>query len=137
MRLRAAAVFAFLSADFCEPLVFGECESKPVIDGLARVARERNWKYFEVRGGKTFQLASAPAVAFYGHEIDLRRGSEELFIRFASSVRRAIRKAGKSGLSVRVSQAPEGDQDVLSTSRPNTQTARSPTTAHVILRKDL
>lgn len=93
-------------ADFCEPLIFGGCESTPLIDGLARIARERNWKYFEVRGGNTFQ-ASAPAVAFYGHEIDLRRGSDELFIRFASSVRRAIRKAEKSGLSVQLSQTRE------------------------------
>jgi len=94
-------------SDSCEPLVFGGCESKPIVDGLARLARERSWKYFEVRGGKTLQMVSAPAVAFHGHEIDLRKGSEELFGRFASSVRRAIRKAEKSGLSVQVSQARE------------------------------
>jgi hypothetical protein len=92
-------------ADFCEPLVFDGCESKLVIETLARIARERNWKYFEVRGRKTFQFSSVPAVAFYGHQLDLRSGSEELFACLASSVRRAIRKAEKSGLCVRVSQA--------------------------------
>ena len=79
--------------DFCDPLFFGGCDSSIVSRPLCELARNRNWKYFEIRGGSTSAQRATPSVTFYGHTLDLRSGPEALFTGFASSVRRAIRKA--------------------------------------------
>ena len=70
-----------------------------VRDRLVRFAQERRWKHLEIRGGKSFQLAPSSVAKFYGHTLDLRSGAEELATRFASPVRRAIRKAERSGVN--------------------------------------
>src|SRR5262249_23617174 len=86
-------------SDACEPLIF-DLEAKGLVtDQLIRFARERRWKYLEIRGGKSLRLASTPSGRVYGHTLDLCSGSEDLITRFAGSVRRAIRKAERSGVN--------------------------------------
>ena len=85
-------------SDACEPLIFDPEAVDLVRDRLVRFARERRWKHLEIRGGKWFQPASSSVAKFYGHTLDLRRGAEELAARVASPVRRAIRKAERSGV---------------------------------------
>jgi hypothetical protein len=87
-------------SDACEPLVFDPDSVDLVMDRVVDFAQERRWRHLEIRGGKTFQPASSSAAIFYGHTLDLRRRVEELADRFDSSVRRAIRKAERSNLSV-------------------------------------
>jgi hypothetical protein len=87
-------------SDACEPLIFDPESIGIVTDQLVRFARERHWKYLEVRGGKSFRLTASAVAQFYGHTLDLRSGTEELITRFASPVRRAIRKAERSGVNV-------------------------------------
>ena len=95
-------------SDFCCPLIFAEGESGKVLSRMSELARERNWRYFEIRGGRGMLPASAASARqFYGHKVRLSEDSEELFIRFASPVRRAIRKAQKSGLNVQVATTRE------------------------------
>jgi hypothetical protein len=89
-------------SDACEPLVFDPEAMDLVRDRLVRFAQERRWKHLEIRGGKSFQLAPSSATKFYGHTLDLRSGPEELASRFASPVRRAIRKAERSDVSAAV-----------------------------------
>lgn len=89
-------------ADFCAPLMFGEGDSASAIDTLCEVASKRKWKYFEFRGGKTFDTSATPSLTFYGHTLDLRRGPEDLITRLKSSARCALGKAKRSGLSVQV-----------------------------------
>lgn len=86
-------------SDACEPLIFDPESIGFVTDQLVRFARERHWKYLEVRGGESLQVAASPVTQFYGHTLDLLSGTEELITRFASPVRRAIRKAEHSGVS--------------------------------------
>jgi hypothetical protein len=86
-------------SDACEPLIFDPDATTLVTDQLVRFARGRRWRYFEIRGGKSLRLAASPVAQFYGHTLDLRSGTEELITRFASPVRRAIRKAERSGVS--------------------------------------
>src|SRR5438270_809040 len=75
---------------------------------MSELARERNWRYFEIRGGRGMLPASAASSRqFYGHKVRLSEDSEGLLIRFASPVRRAIRKAQKSGLNVQVATTRE------------------------------
>jgi hypothetical protein len=89
-------------SDSCEPLVFDPEAIGSVRDELLRFAHERRWKYVEIRGCKSFPLASSSTARFYGHRLDLRSGAEELLGRFASSVRRAIRKAERNGVTAAV-----------------------------------
>lgn len=90
--------------DFCRPLVFDEESWQPVMALLAQVARERKWKYFEIRGRGTTDFPMKPAVRYYGHTLDLRGGTKTLFAGLKSSTRGAIRKAERSGLRVEVTQ---------------------------------
>ena len=48
-----------------------------------------------------------PSMRYYTHQLDLTVGYEEVLSGFDSSVRRAVRKAGESGLEVRVSHSME------------------------------
>jgi hypothetical protein len=98
-------------SDACEPLVFDPEAVGLVRDRLVRLAQERRWRYLEVRGGKSFPLARTSATKFYGHTLDLRSGVEELSSRFASPVRRAIRKAERNGVSAVVSHSRQAVAD--------------------------
>jgi CelD/BcsL family acetyltransferase involved in cellulose biosynthesis len=93
--------------DFCGPLIFREGDSVLVIDKLSELARERKWKHFEIRERKAFPPSTTPAVAFYGHVLDLRGSTEDLFARLKSSVRRALRKADRNDLGVQVTRTRE------------------------------
>ena len=93
--------------DFCSPLIFVEGAPAPVIEKLADVARERKWEFFEIRGGSAINASATPALEFYGHTLDLRRGTQYLFARLKSSARRALRKAERSCMSVQVTRTRE------------------------------
>jgi Acetyltransferase (GNAT) domain len=86
-------------SDACEPLIFDPRAVDSIRDHLVGLSRERRWRHLEIRGVKFFQLASGLATKFYGHTLDLRRSAEELADRFDSPVRRAIRKAERSGVT--------------------------------------
>ncbi len=94
-------------SDFCPPLLFNGSEPGLVVARLSDLARERNWKHFEIRDGNCCEPAVDPAVEYLGHTLDLRQSAEGLFAGFSSSVRRAIRKAEESKLSVEVSRSRE------------------------------
>jgi hypothetical protein len=108
-------------SDACEPLVFDPEAIGLVKDWLVRFAHERRWKYLEIRGGKSFPLAPSSTAKFYGHVLDLHSGIEELMSRFASPVRRAIRKAERNGVSAAVVRS---CQAILDFYRLHVQTRR-------------
>jgi Acetyltransferase (GNAT) domain len=86
-------------SDACEPLIFDPEVVDSVRDELIRLAQQCRWKHLEIRGGKSLALSPNPFPKFYGHTLDLRSGIKELVTRFASPVRRAIRKAERSDVS--------------------------------------
>jgi GNAT acetyltransferase-like protein len=86
-------------SDACEPLVFDPGAVDLVRDRVVRFARERRWRHVEIRGGKFFRPVTSSAATFYGHTLDLRQRVADLADRFDSPVRRAIRKAERSGVS--------------------------------------
>ena len=92
-------------SDTCEPLIFDRDAVDLVRDRVVRFAQERRWKHLEIRGGKLFQPVASSAATFYGHTLDLRRHVDKLSERFDSPVRRAIRKAERSNVSVLVSRS--------------------------------
>jgi hypothetical protein len=83
-------------SDSCEPLFFEPDVAGFIRDPLRSFAQQRRWHHLEIRGGRSFQLAPGPASGFYGHTLDLSRDYTQMLGRFASSVRRAIRKAERS-----------------------------------------
>jgi Acetyltransferase (GNAT) domain len=87
-------------SDTCQPLIFDPDAVDLVRDRVIRFAQERRWRHLEIRGGKFFQVGSSSAATFFGHTLDLRRHVDELYERFDSSVRRAIRKGERSNISV-------------------------------------
>src|SRR5262245_11713403 len=89
-------------SDRCDPLIFDPEAIGLVRDRLVRFAYERRWGYLEIRGGKSFPFAARSAARFYGHTLDLCSGTKELIAGFASPVRRAIRKAERSGVTALV-----------------------------------
>jgi Acetyltransferase (GNAT) domain len=85
----------------CNPLIFEGKDMSSILNTLINVAKQRKWKYFELRcGGNSLHPAAPALVTLRGHNIDLRDGIGVVFSRFASSVRRAIRKAERSDLNV-------------------------------------
>jgi Acetyltransferase (GNAT) domain len=107
--------------DFCDPLIFGGCDFGIVPESLCRLARSRNWRHFEIRGKLASAQWTSPSATFYGHTLDLRRNPKALLAGFASSVRRAIRKARLCDLDVQISQSQEA---ILDFYRIHTRTRR-------------
>lgn len=94
-------------SDFSAPLLFDEFAWPFVLDKLTGIAKKKNWKYFELRSAGQFPASAIPAEVFYGHKLDLTSATDQLFAGFASSVRRAIRKAQKSNLTVEITRTRE------------------------------
>jgi hypothetical protein len=90
--------------DECEPLAADAVSMRNLIEAAMAFGRMRGWKSVEWRGGREL-FAEAPAsLAFYGHKVVLEADEDRMFARLESSVRRAIRKAEKNGVTVTISQ---------------------------------
>lgn len=99
-------------SDFCSPLLFPGCDPVTLYRQLAARARERGWKYLEIRERQARPELEIPsAQTYFGHSLDLQGSTDELFARFSSSVRRAVRKAEKNGLETDISQSEEALAD--------------------------
>jgi hypothetical protein len=84
--------------DECAPLQADAAALAPILDVISALGRARHWRCWELRGNP---LAATPAsVAFHGHRLALHSDAPELFARCDSATRRAVRKAGNSGLTV-------------------------------------
>ncbi len=91
--------------DDCEPLCLDAAEFRDVLQKVTEYAAERDWKYLECRGGKEFFTGAPASTSFYSHLLSLTGGDEALFAKVESAVRRAIRKAEKTGVSVEFAQS--------------------------------
>ena len=93
--------------DDCAPLASNVGANGKLFQSALSIGRERGWKYIECRGGRKLFGAVPAAVSYYGHSLGLVRDEEKLFERLESSVRRAIRKSQKDGVTVEVDQSLE------------------------------
>jgi hypothetical protein len=84
--------------------VDGVCGSEASFASLVGAAIDlglrRKWRFIEFRGGTRFLANTLPSTRYHGHELSLSRPISELFSQCESSVRRAIRKAESSGITV-------------------------------------
>ena len=98
-------------SDYCAPLLFSSLAGELVNQKLQQIARERHWSYFEIRSHSAIPAAAPVSESYYGHFLDLTIGRDSLISNFSSSAQRAIRKAERSGLSVRI----QSDEDAMAT----------------------
>ena len=90
--------------DACAPLAAEAETAGDLFAEALACARASGWNYLECRGGRAL-LGDPPAsTSFLGHQLDLSPGESRLFAQTAESVRRAVRKAGQSGLTVEFSR---------------------------------
>ncbi len=93
--------------DECAPLARESGGFQEFFRAALELARARGWNYVECRGGRPL-FGDAPAsTSFFGHQLDLAPSEPQLFSGLEGSVRRAVRKARQSGLTVTFSQAPD------------------------------
>ena len=97
--------------DFCDPLLFRECDPGVVPKLIHELARSRSWTQFEMRGRDSLGFRTTPSVTFYGHKLDLRSGAKSLLSGFADSVRRAIRKASLANLDLQIGNTQQAMRD--------------------------
>jgi hypothetical protein len=93
--------------DDCEPFCPDQASFEKLFQAAIEYGKMRGWKYLECRGGRKFFDGVPASLSFYGHSLSLVCGEEQLFARLDSSVRRAIRKAEKDGVTVEISQGLE------------------------------
>ena len=93
--------------DSCEPLFRDVTSGKELIGAILAYGKRRGWSSVEFRGGGELFADQQPSVSFHTHVLDLETSEVRLFGRFSPSVRRAIRKAQKAGVTSEVSQSLE------------------------------
>lgn len=108
-------------SDLCSPLLAEGCDPVNVRDRLAAITRERRWKYLELRGGELSEKVASNSPTFLGHQLDLTIGTDSLLAACASSVRRALNKSARSGLTVRIGHS---EADMREFYRLHTRTRR-------------
>lgn len=91
--------------DICEPLCADKAEFHKLFRNAVELGQARGWKYIEFRGGETSFKGTLPSLAYYGHCIEIPPDEETFLSQLKNPVRRAIRKAEKSGVTVEISRA--------------------------------
>lgn len=85
--------------DAAPPLAHTAEQAQSLFAQAQELAQTRNWRTLELRGVSDFAGAS-PSMTFLGHTLTLEGTGDALWTRLDESVRRALRKAARSGLDV-------------------------------------
>jgi hypothetical protein len=94
-------------SDECPPLL-QESENVGAVWGqVIQHARERSWRSVEIRGASALLRHGTPSLTFFGHTLDLAKPEKILFDELNNAVRRAIRKAGREGVTGEISTSSE------------------------------
>lgn len=88
--------------DDCEALVSERVEGRALLEQTLQFGRSQRWKYFECKGGKRLVPEACASLNYYRHTLALTGDEQALFDRFEPSVRRAVRKAQKEGVTTEV-----------------------------------
>ncbi|MBD5781068.1 GNAT family N-acetyltransferase [Pelagicoccus sp. NFK12] len=86
--------------DICRAYATDESLIPQLYEAFKAEGRAQGWDYIELRGDIRKLDISEPSLSFYNHVVDLTGGPDAVFERFASSTRRAVRKAEKSGVRI-------------------------------------
>ncbi|MGC9941896.1 MAG: GNAT family N-acetyltransferase [Verrucomicrobiota bacterium] len=98
--------------DECAPLGTDQSALRNAFQDAVEFGKSRGWKYIELRGGRDFLGGDVPSsISFYGHALVLGPDEKGLFDAMDGSVRRAVRKAEKEGVTVEISQSLEATRN--------------------------
>jgi hypothetical protein len=90
--------------DNCDPLCGDISGFKELFRNAIELGKLRGWRYLEFRGGQKLFGGTPPSLSFYGHSLHLPHDENAFFGELKSPIRRAIRKAEKSGVRSEISQ---------------------------------
>jgi hypothetical protein len=91
--------------DYCPAHARNEGDLREAAAEVIAHGERAKWKYAEWRDAAWLGEDLPVWESHYFHEIDLRRGESDLFASLSDNNRRNIRKAGRSGVAVRVEQS--------------------------------
>ena len=94
-------------SDYCEPISDENTSYPEVLEQVIMVARQRKWKFLEVRGGDALLRGISPYTFYYRHLLVLDRDEAKVFSKLRSNYRAKIRKARASDLTVAIFHSPE------------------------------
>ncbi len=93
--------------DECAPLCPNAATYDRLLRALSAHSNHKRWRYWELRGGRSFLPAAVASISFWGHALTLDPKQAALFDHLESSTRRAIRKAKQSSLTIEISGSAE------------------------------
>ncbi len=93
-------------SDFCPPLSTEPDVLESLWGAALSLGTQRNWRYLDTRGGGAPD-GEPPSIEHYAHILDLTPSQDDLFAGFRPTLRTAIRKAQKSGLTVETARSLE------------------------------
>lgn len=91
--------------DDCRPLSSDDNSFGRLVANALDFGKERGWRYIELKGGRELFEGASASLSFYAHRLQLSQDQDLMFSRLSGSVRRAIRKAVKSGVTVEISRS--------------------------------
>jgi hypothetical protein len=94
-------------SDYCEPISDENTSYPEVLEQVIMVARQRKWKFLEVRGGDALLRGISPYTFYYRHLLVLDRDEAKIFSKLRSNYRAKIRKARACDLTVAILHSPE------------------------------
>jgi hypothetical protein len=93
--------------DWCQVLADAPDGGAQLWGAAVELGRRRGWRAIEGRDTSVLPSGFAPALEFYGHELELHAGQQVLFAGLEPAVRRAIRKSNACGLTVEITCDPK------------------------------
>jgi lipid II:glycine glycyltransferase (peptidoglycan interpeptide bridge formation enzyme) len=91
--------------DHCKPIGSSNSELELTLKTAITLGKTFGWKYLDFRGnGSCFQHAP-PFTSYYNHILSLSQHEQEIFSSFRDSTIRHVKKAIKSGVSIRNSHS--------------------------------
>src|SRR5262245_26768424 len=94
-------------SDYCELISDDRTSSPDVLQQVIIVARQKKWKFLEVRGGDSLLRGISPYTFYYRHRLALHKDEAKVFVGLRSNYRAKIRKALASDLTVTILRSPE------------------------------
>lgn len=89
-------------SDACGPLVFQDVSPAAIESEFSKAIRDRGWRYVELRSGECLYPSGDLAAEFLGHSLKLSPDIDEIFCRFHTGARDAIRQASNQDLTVNI-----------------------------------
>jgi Acetyltransferase (GNAT) domain len=106
--LTGSRAIALPFTDECGVLYRDSVSAKYLVQSAFELGKSRGWKSVEFRGNRELFPDVPVSLSFYGHTLNLDKDEDLLFTRLDGSVRQAIRKAEKRGVSMAISQGMDG-----------------------------